>query len=92
VSEAQSFKDLAEEIPYVRKTGRYAFFALCAFGVSLQGFAAALACGLSRDISGMVANAAFIAAFLVLRDMSRNWDLHLIAVANARKATGKAEA
>lgn len=61
-----------EEVPYIRKVGRYLFFAVCAFGCSLIGYAAGMRFGFNADVARMLGTAAMLASFLALRDMDKN--------------------
>lgn len=67
------------EIPNVRKVGRYAFFAVCAFGVSVVAGVPLILCGASREIVHQAASLVGIVSFLALRDMSKQWDAALYA-------------
>lgn len=66
------------EVPNVRKVGRYAFFAACAWGIALTA-ATVVAKGLggNHDVVAMSGSLAGIIAFLTLRDMSKAWDFAL---------------
>lgn len=79
-----------DEVPHVRKVGRYGFFLLCAFGVSLEAFAAAKALGFVSDIARNAAALTAVITFLALRDMSKQWDWSLRVIARAIEA-GTAE-
>lgn len=74
---------ITDEIPYIRKVGRYLFFAVCAVGISLEAFALFRHLGVVRDIALMAGNVCGFACFLALRDMSKAWDIALMERAEA---------
>jgi hypothetical protein len=77
VAKAQS------ELPYCRKVGRYAFFAVCAWGFGLSVGALPYFMHMRDEALHSLASVASVSAFLILRDMSKTWDLAVFAAASA---------
>lgn len=74
------------ELPHVRKTGRYAFFVVCAWGAGISVGAIPYALGIHHGAEHSLATVVSIATFLALREMSKSWDLALHAAAQAIEA------
>lgn len=61
-----------EGYPHIHKVGRYAFYGVCAFGVSLLAYGAAKAIGFNDEVRGLVTNLTWFVSFLTLRDIEKN--------------------
>lgn len=70
-------------LPNVRKIGRYAFFAPCAFGFGAIIAVLTIKLGIDRDVANTIASVVTVAAFLALRDMSKVWDLAVHSASEA---------
>lgn len=75
--------------PNLRKLGRYVFFALCAAGIAVLGYAGCRMVGIGGHYASVVSNIAGIAAFLTLRDMAKTWDLAIYAANEIQIRTDK---
>jgi hypothetical protein len=58
-----------DKLPHTRKVGRYLFFAVCAFGVSVLAWGLCREIGFAKEICRVVADVTALACFLALRDM-----------------------
>lgn len=63
------------EFPHIIKAGRYLFFGWLAFGAALTIATFLHVVGVPKDLSGDVIMPATLIVFLLLRDMSRLWDM-----------------
>lgn len=59
------------EYPHIQKTGRYLFFAVCAFGLSLVVYALVKTIGFADEVQLAASNISGLASFLALRDMDK---------------------
>jgi len=75
-----------DDLPYIRKTGRYAFFAVLAFAMAMLISAMGKLAGLlDRGDMQMIVPVISVATFLALRDMSKAYDWHAHRVADIRR-------
>ena len=74
------------DMPHLRKVGRYLFFWLCAFSTGMTVYVMLRFAGFSREVASPTNTATMFAVFLVLRDMSKQWDWALEKRAEARKS------
>ena len=63
---------MKEDIPQIRKVGRYLFYAICALGVSMIVYAGCYWLELPSWFRQNAANLAMIVSFLALRDIDKN--------------------
>lgn len=88
-SELKKLRQLAEtEGPTVMKVGRYLFFGFCALGASLLPVGLFKYWGFPSDVTRLAGSATMLVCFLVLRDMSKTWDLARRAIYQANKGGG----
>jgi uncharacterized membrane protein YeiH len=78
------------DMPVLRKTGRYAFFALCAIGNNGLAYVALRLAFDNREVANTVASIVALVTFLALRDMSKQWDWALDQQSKAR-SEGRAQ-
>ena len=83
----ETWADVYAEIPHVRKVGRYAFFGLCAFSVAVMARVAVHTFGWREEVGETASYVTALTVFLALRDMSKNWDRHLMSIAALRQAS-----
>lgn len=74
------------DLPYCMKAGRYAFFGLCAWCVSVNAGVLVLVTTEVKLLSDLTGYAALIVTFMTLRDMSKAWDYALTKQAEYRAA------
>lgn len=70
---------MSDELPHVRKVGRYLFYGLCSFGFSLLFHAVCRKTGLPNWLTEYIGTAAMFIAFMALRDMEKNADARALA-------------
>lgn len=64
------------DIPHIRKLGRYLFYFPCALGFGLLLSISAHLAGVSEEVSKSLFMPLFFVAFLTLRDIEKNAELH----------------
>lgn len=62
-----------DELPNLRRVGRYAFYAPCAFGFAILAAALLIsAFGMKKEWVRQAIGPVFVVAFLALRDLEKN--------------------
>lgn len=79
LSLALASKLVGEQLPHCRKLGRYAFFAFLAVGAGILTHGLLKFADMPEVIYRHGGSVALLASFLVLRDMSKAWDLAVYA-------------
>lgn len=65
-------QSVSDDYPHIRKVGRYVFFALCAFSMSILVYAIFRKLGAADFVCDHGANIVMFVCFLALRDMDKN--------------------